>query len=172
MNDSNNLSEKEQVDRLFLMAEITGANKELRDPIARKIKEQMELTWRHTNPDPNVNSRGEKFWLTAELNGIKLFTRRCMVMDRDMPHEPYTEKKGLIFIFLNKEGSYCFDFNGKAMQNNEAMKATFTYFASKNGTMADKAVWVVGDPLQSVAINSIDESALREDSQGEPDGLR
>lgn len=115
-----------------------------------EIKEKILATWVHTDFDPSFKAYCDYYWLTAELNGIRLFTRPQRVMDRPAPYMPYQETDGMGYIFLNKNNQYVWDFDGKP--NGQGYQDTIDFVAKRYAVDLSSATWVV-DSLEAAEHN-------------------
>lgn len=85
--------------------------------------------WSRKTPEWNAfhHWRGP-CWLTAESNGVKLYTRPGKTMDRPAPFIPYQEVDGIHYFFM-KDGKLVWDFEGRP--NGQQMQATFEWITKK-----------------------------------------
>jgi hypothetical protein len=79
------------------------------------VEEKLVPTWLDTTPDPDLKAYGSPYWLTAENDGIKLYTAPKNVMSRPAAHMPYREEKGLSCIFIGPDGTWRWSFAGEKM---------------------------------------------------------
>jgi len=113
------------------MSEPTGTL----DPVA--IREKLLATWLETEIDRNVYAYGSHYFLTAELNGIKLYTRPTRTQTRS--GFGWEEVDGVATLFKGEDGSYRWGFDGSP--NGQGVAYTFDRVASIEGLA--EAEWVV-----------------------------
>lgn len=108
----------------------------LLEPVA--VKEKLLATWMETDPVPGFVAYGNKYWLTAEMDGIQLYTTPKRTMARPAPFSPHVEVDGVGCIFIGPDGSWRWSFDGEP--NGQGVAFEFEGFAKNHG-LAD-ASWV------------------------------
>lgn len=79
---------------------------------AAEIQGHLLATWINHEPIETMRIHCIQHGLTAELNGVRMFTGPKSVMDRKSPFEQYKEVPGLSWFFLNDRSEFVRGFDG------------------------------------------------------------